>query len=75
MWLLLVALCLAQGLEDAIPGDEEFYNPERSMNIVSASPWVCPKSFPRDELGSPLPCICTWSLGGAWGIRNLPYLH
>ncbi|XP_066048013.1 putative lysosomal acid lipase/cholesteryl ester hydrolase [Chamaea fasciata] len=33
MWLLLVALCLAQGLENAIPGDEEFHNPERSMNI------------------------------------------
>uniref|UniRef100_A0A8D2MCU3 Lipase n=1 Tax=Zonotrichia albicollis TaxID=44394 RepID=A0A8D2MCU3_ZONAL len=35
MWLLLVALCLAQGLEDAIPGDEFFHNPERFMNIVS----------------------------------------
>ncbi|XP_008631520.1 PREDICTED: lipase member M [Corvus brachyrhynchos] len=33
MWLLLVALCLAQGLEDAIPGAEEVYNPERFMNI------------------------------------------
>uniref|UniRef100_A0A8D2MA93 AB hydrolase-1 domain-containing protein n=1 Tax=Zonotrichia albicollis TaxID=44394 RepID=A0A8D2MA93_ZONAL len=33
MWLLLVALCLAQGLEDAIPGDEFFHNPERFMNI------------------------------------------
>ncbi|XP_023786083.1 lipase member M-like [Cyanistes caeruleus] len=33
MWLLLVALCLAQGLEDAIPAAEAFYNPERFMNI------------------------------------------
>ncbi|XP_064572323.1 putative lysosomal acid lipase/cholesteryl ester hydrolase [Zonotrichia leucophrys gambelii] len=33
MWLLLVALCLAQGLEGAIPGDEFFHNPERFMNI------------------------------------------
>lgn len=36
MWLLLGALCLAQGLEDAIPGAETFHNPERFMNIVSA---------------------------------------
>ncbi|KAI1231580.1 hypothetical protein IHE44_0007651 [Lamprotornis superbus] len=33
MWLLLVALCLAQGLKDAIPGAEVFYNPEMFMNI------------------------------------------
>ncbi|XP_030920536.1 lipase member M-like [Geospiza fortis] len=33
MWLLLVALCLAQGLEDAIPDAELFHNPERFMNI------------------------------------------
>ncbi|XP_053805020.1 lipase member M-like [Vidua chalybeata] len=33
MWLLLVALCLAQGLEDAIPGAKVFYNPEIFMNI------------------------------------------
>ncbi|XP_014737713.1 PREDICTED: lipase member N-like [Sturnus vulgaris] len=33
MWLLLVALCLAQGLEDAIPDSEVFYNPETFMNI------------------------------------------
>ncbi|XP_050832501.1 putative lysosomal acid lipase/cholesteryl ester hydrolase [Serinus canaria] len=33
MWLLLVALCLAQGLEDAIPDAEVSHNPERFMNI------------------------------------------
>ncbi|XP_041332246.1 LOW QUALITY PROTEIN: putative lysosomal acid lipase/cholesteryl ester hydrolase [Pyrgilauda ruficollis] len=33
MWLLLVALCLAQGLEDAIPDAEVFHNPERFMNV------------------------------------------
>uniref|UniRef100_A0A674H212 Lipase n=1 Tax=Taeniopygia guttata TaxID=59729 RepID=A0A674H212_TAEGU len=33
MWLLLGALCLAQGLEDAIPGAEMFHNPESFMNI------------------------------------------
>ncbi|XP_036241596.1 putative lysosomal acid lipase/cholesteryl ester hydrolase [Molothrus aeneus] len=33
MWLLLVALCLAQGLEDATPDAELFHNPERFMNI------------------------------------------
>ncbi|XP_063262566.1 lipase member M-like [Prinia subflava] len=33
MWLLLVALCLAQGLEDATSGAERIYNPERFMNI------------------------------------------
>ncbi|XP_021392733.2 lipase member M [Lonchura striata] len=33
MWLLLGALCLAQGLEDAIPDAEMFHNPERFMNI------------------------------------------
>ncbi|XP_050161721.1 lipase member M-like [Myiozetetes cayanensis] len=34
MWLLLlVALCLSQGLGSAIPTEEEFHNPERFMNI------------------------------------------
>lgn len=36
MCLLLVALCLAQGLEDAIPDAEVVHNPEAFMNIVSA---------------------------------------
>lgn len=40
MWLLLLALCLAQGLEDATPDVELFHNPERFMNIVSA--WGAP---------------------------------
>uniref|UniRef100_A0A8C3TPC7 Lipase n=1 Tax=Catharus ustulatus TaxID=91951 RepID=A0A8C3TPC7_CATUS len=35
MCLLLVALCLAQGLEDAIPDAEVVHNPEAFMNIVS----------------------------------------
>ncbi|XP_027548755.1 lipase member M-like [Neopelma chrysocephalum] len=33
MWLLLVALCLPQGLGSAIPIAEELRNPERFMNI------------------------------------------
>ncbi|XP_051655684.1 lipase member M-like [Manacus candei] len=33
MWLLLVALCLSQGLGGAIPVTEELHNPERFMNI------------------------------------------
>jgi len=38
MWLLLVALGLAQGLADAIPrGELSHKNPEQFMNIVSAA--------------------------------------
>lgn len=50
MWLLLMALCLAQGLEDAIPDAGVVYNPERSMNIVSAG--VAPH-FPMGVLKIP----------------------
>lgn len=52
MWPLLVALCLAQGLEDAIPDSEVFYNPETFMNIVSTGgtlyfPTSMPKVLPK----------------------------
>uniref|UniRef100_A0A8C3QYV1 Lipase n=1 Tax=Cyanoderma ruficeps TaxID=181631 RepID=A0A8C3QYV1_9PASS len=46
MWLLLVALCLAPGLENAIPGDEAFYNPERFMNI---SQKILLHGYPSEE--------------------------
>ncbi|XP_063018938.1 putative lysosomal acid lipase/cholesteryl ester hydrolase [Melospiza melodia melodia] len=46
MWLLLVALCLAQGLEDAIPDDEFFHNPETFMNI---SEKILYHGYPSEE--------------------------
>ncbi|KAJ7426896.1 Lipase member M [Willisornis vidua] len=46
MWLLLVALCLSQGLGGAIPITEEFYNPERFMNI---SQKICFQGYPSEE--------------------------
>lgn len=84
MWLLLAALCLAQGLEDAIPGAEEIRNPERFMNIVSAgrattpcTP-VCgvPKVLPKGPARLTPPLTASPGLiWGAWGIKNPPYLH
>lgn len=52
MWLLLVALCLAQGLQDVIQDAEVSHNPEAFMNIVSAGgalhfPTDMPKVLPK----------------------------
>uniref|UniRef100_A0A663LPH6 Lipase n=1 Tax=Athene cunicularia TaxID=194338 RepID=A0A663LPH6_ATHCN len=47
MWLLLVALCLAQGLGDAIPSTEVSHqNPEQFMNI---SQKICFHGYPSEE--------------------------
>lgn len=73
MWLLLVALCLAQGLGDAVlcvgPRHD---NPEQFMNIVSAGESSLPcgvgtKSFLKDQLGCPHPL--SWCLH-PWGPRG-----
>lgn len=78
MWLLLVALCLAQGLGGAVPhAGVSHGNPERFMNIVSVRGGkhipmgpglpqaVCPKSFPRDQMGCPHPLPWRLRLGSA----------
>lgn len=81
MLLLLVALCLTQGLGGAVPhAGASHGNPERFMNIVSAGGGanpppvgpglpqaVCPKSFPRDQMGSPHPLPWRLHLGSAGG--------
>lgn len=72
MWLLLVALCLAQGLE----GAGAIYNPERFMNIVSAGRALCfpravPKVLPKGP-AHPFPDICTWPLWGGLGHQKSP---
>uniref|UniRef100_A0A8D0KXE3 Partial AB-hydrolase lipase domain-containing protein n=1 Tax=Strix occidentalis caurina TaxID=311401 RepID=A0A8D0KXE3_STROC len=47
MWLLLVALCLAQGLGNAIPRTEVSHqNPEQFMNI---SQKICFHGYPSEE--------------------------
>lgn len=90
MWLLLVALCLAQGLGNAIPRTGASHdNPEQFMNIVSARgsnpplmrpglpQVVCPKSSPRDQLGSPHPFPWHLHLGsaGRLGAPSFLFLH
>lgn len=81
MWLLLAALCLAQGLEDAIPGAEEIRNPERFMNIVSAGRattpcrtrvW-CAQSPPQGTSSAhPAPDSFTWPHLGGLGHQKSP---
>ncbi|KAK4821207.1 hypothetical protein QYF61_015775 [Mycteria americana] len=62
MWLLLVALCLAQGLGDAVPCTGASHdNPEQFMNIVSAGgvqafPWGVPEVLPKGPIGLS-PCL------------------
>lgn len=81
MWLLLVALCLSQGLGNAVPHARVSHdNPEQFMNIVSARgsnlplvgpglpQVVCPKFSPGDQLGSTCPLPWHLHLGSARGL-------
>lgn len=85
MLLLLVALCLTQGLGGAVPhAGASHGNPERFMNIVSAgggkptpcgtwaSPGSVPKVFPEgpDGLSPSLTLASAPGVSRGWGARG-----
>lgn len=70
MLLLLVALCLTQGLGGAVPhAGASHGNPERFMNIVSAGGG---QTHPLWDLGFPRQCAQSLSRGTRWALP-IPY--